>query len=159
MPALAREVAMNAKVILLPTDFSPMAEHALEVASSLATENGGSLVILHVEKTPRLYDGEIHNDLAAYAEELRKSLDEVLPTEPGVPFRHKLLFGDPAETILRTADEVDADLIVMGTHGRTGVSRLMMGSVAEVVVRRASCPVLTVKERSAIDTYVAALTM
>jgi universal stress protein A len=53
--------------------------------------------------------------------------------------------GDPAEMILRVAEEVHADLIVMGTHGRTGLSRLLMGSVAEQVVRRAPCPVLTMK--------------
>jgi nucleotide-binding universal stress UspA family protein len=146
---------MNAKTILVPTDFSPMAEHALAEASSLAAEHGGSLVILHVEKTPRTHNGESHADLAEYVDELRKALAAVLPTEPDVSYRHKLLFGDPAEGILQTADEVDADLIVMGTHGRTGLNRLMMGSVAEVVVRRADCPVLTVKECSAIDTLVA----
>jgi nucleotide-binding universal stress UspA family protein len=63
-----------------------------------------------------------------------------------VPVEHQLLFvGDPAAEILRVAQAVKADLIVLGTHGRTGLGRLLMGSVAEQVVRRAPCPVVTVK--------------
>lgn len=72
-------------------------------------------------------------------------LHAVLPTDPNVPFEHRMLKGDPAEEIVRFADEAHCELIVMGTHGRTGFKRLLMGSVAEAVVRRAKCPVLTYK--------------
>jgi nucleotide-binding universal stress UspA family protein len=64
---------------------------------------------------------------------------------PGVEAERRLEEGDPVEAILRVAEEIGADLIVMGTHGRTGLSRLFMGSVAEQVLRRAPCPVLTLK--------------
>jgi nucleotide-binding universal stress UspA family protein len=70
-------------------------------------------------------------------------LHAVVPTDPNVPFEHRLLTGDPAEEIVRFADEARCELIVMGTHGRTGFKRLLMGSVAEAVIRRAKCPVLT----------------
>jgi nucleotide-binding universal stress UspA family protein len=62
-----------------------------------------------------------------------------------VPYEHHLLRGDPATTIVEVAEQENCDLIVMGTHGRTGFARLLMGSVAEAVVRRANCPVFTYK--------------
>jgi len=65
-----------------------------------------------------------------------------------VRFEHKLLVGDPASAIVEAAEEENVDLIVLGTHGRTGLTRLLMGSVAENVVRKAKCPVLTVKHPS-----------
>jgi nucleotide-binding universal stress UspA family protein len=77
--------------------------------------------------------------------ELRRMLGNVVPTDHNVPFEHRLLVGEPATAIVEDAEKEGADLIVMGTHGRTGLSRLLMGSVAEAVVRRAKCPVLTVK--------------
>ena len=73
-------------------------------------------------------------------------LEAVVPTDPTVPYEHRLITGDPATAIARLAEEEQADLIVMGTHGRTGLTRLLMGSVAEAVVRRAPCPVLTYKQ-------------
>lgn len=79
-------------------------------------------------------------------EELRASLAAVVPTDPAVPCIHKLMIGDPAEAIIQLAEADDVDFVVMGTHGRTGLTRLLMGSVAEAVVRRAPCPVLTVKQ-------------
>jgi nucleotide-binding universal stress UspA family protein len=73
-------------------------------------------------------------------------LHAVVPTDPSIPFEHKLMTGDPAAEIVRLAESEGADMIVMATHGRTGLRRLLMGSVAEAVVRRAACPVLTVKQ-------------
>ena len=64
----------------------------------------------------------------------------------GFVYEHRLVTGDPASSIVNLAEMEGADLIVMGTHGRTGFSRLLMGSVAELVVRRAKCPVLTFKQ-------------
>ncbi len=78
-------------------------------------------------------------------EGLRQQLATVVPTDPSVPHRHELRHGDPIGEIVRLANEEKADMIVMGTHGRTGLTRLLMGSVAEAIVRRADCPVLTVK--------------
>src|SRR5262245_37856393 len=72
-------------------------------------------------------------------------LEEIRPLNPDVEVRHAFLVGDPAEQILRRADEEGADLIVLGTHGRTGLARLLMGSVAETVLGGASCSVLVVK--------------
>ncbi len=78
-----------------------------------------------------------------------KALDEQLrhvqASDAKIPVKHLLEEGDPAAEILRVADELKCDLIVMGMHGRRGVARLLMGSVAEHVVRKATCPVLVVK--------------
>ena len=73
-------------------------------------------------------------------------LAEVKPTDPKVPYQHRLITGEPASAIARLAEDENVDMIVMGTHGRSGLSRLLMGSVAEAVVRRAKCPVLTYKQ-------------
>ena len=83
-------------------------------------------------------DGEAEPD----TDLLQKMLDAVKPADPGVPCRHRLAMGDPAGEILRIAAEEGVEMIVLGTHGRTGLFRALMGSVAEAVVRRAPCPVL-----------------
>jgi universal stress protein A len=138
---------MKARKILFPTDFSPYGQEALRWATSLARDTGATLIIVHVEEPPMAYGGgEMY--LGAEEgdrEELRKALVQVLPTDPKIPFQHKLLVGDPATAIVETADQEGIDFIVMGTHGRSGLSRLLMGSVAEAIVRKAKCPVLTVK--------------
>lgn len=139
---------MNQRKILFPTDFSHTGDAALEHASSLARERGATLLIIHVEEPPAAYGGgEMYYGLPDPAtEDLQRMLSEVRPVDPRIPHEHRLLTGDPAATIVRAAEEEDAELIVMGTHGRTGLMRLLMGSVAEAVVRRAPCPVLTVKQ-------------
>ena len=138
---------MIARKVLFPTDFSEAGRHALELATSLARDGGGSLVIVHVEEPPMAYGGgELYYVQETDREELKKRLAAVVPADPAVTGVHKLLLGDPAEAIIQAAEAEKADLIVMGTHGRRGLTRLLMGSVAEAVVRRASCPVLTVKQ-------------
>lgn len=139
---------MKAQKILYPTDFSEAGRQALAMATSLARDSGATLIVAHVEEPPMAYGGgEMYYGVDQLDhEELRKSLAAVVPTDPAVPCVHKLLIGDPAEAILQLAEADHVDLIVMGTHGRTGLTRLLMGSVAEAVVRRAKCPVLTVKE-------------
>ena len=138
---------MEAKKILFPTDFSTASDAALAHAVSLTRESNARLVILHVEEPPmaygggELYYGVPNPDNAA----LLQMLQAVVPPE-GVPYEHRLVVGDPAGEIVRVAEEEQADLIVMGTHGRTGLRRLLMGSVAEAVLRRAPCPVFTLKE-------------
>jgi universal stress protein A len=134
--------------ILFPTDFSHTGDAALDLATSLARERKASLLIVHVEEPPAAYGGgEMYYGMPDPAtEDLQRMLSEVVPTDPAVPCEHRLITGDPAASIARLAEAEQAELIVMGTHGRTGLLRLLMGSVAEAVVRRAPCPVLTLKQ-------------
>jgi nucleotide-binding universal stress UspA family protein len=106
------------------------------------------LVILHVEEMPMPYaGGEMYFAQPEYPNpEIRRMLEKVVPPDPAVKFEHKLVMGTAADDIVRVADEEHADLIVIGTHGRTGLMRVLMGSVAESVMRLATCPVLTIKQ-------------
>ena len=137
------------KTILYPTDFSANARPAFEVASALAVEGSGRLVVLHVERPPLTTLGgttgvpPLPNEYNR--ERLWEELRNIQPTRAGIALDHRFEYGDPAAVILKTAEEIGADLIVMGTHVRTGLRRMLMGSVAEQVVRKASCPVLTVR--------------
>jgi nucleotide-binding universal stress UspA family protein len=136
---------MKAKKILFPTDFSHCSDAALEYAATLARDTGATLLIVHVEEHPlaygggEMYYGAPEPDSAT----LRDMLSKVVPKNGGVKYEHRLLMGEPAQAIVDFASSEGVDLIVMGTHGRTGLRRLLMGSVAEVVVRKAPCPVLT----------------
>ena len=135
------------RAILHPTDFSAHSRPALELACALARDHGGRLVLLHVHP-PEIVYGEmapIIEEPAAVRAALKEELDLWRPTDRSVPTDCVLKEGNPATTIVETAKELHADLIVMGTHGRSGVGRLLLGSVAEVVLRKAPCPVLTVK--------------
>jgi nucleotide-binding universal stress UspA family protein len=136
------------RTILHPTDFSERSSCAFELAHALARDYGARLIVLHVALPPRaLYN---HMPLeASKQEEYQRSLEDKLrwmraPESP-VPVEPVLKEGDAATKILETAAEKCCDLIVMGTHGRSGLGRLLLGSVAEEVVRSAACPVLTVK--------------
>ena len=142
---------MYAKKILFPTDFSHLSDNALQHATTLARETGATLVILHVEEPPIAYGGgEMYYGIPdPDQDEMRRMLNEIRPTDPSVHFEHRMVMGDPAGEIVKIVDEEHVDMIVMGTHGRTGLSRVLMGSVAESVVRRASCPVLTFKSSAA----------
>lgn len=139
---------MQAKKILFPTDFSTCSDAGLGHATALAKETGAKLLILHVEEPPPAYGaGEMYYGVPNPDNPtLRRMLADVIPTDPSVPYEHRLVVGDPASEIVAIANEEGADLIVMGTHGRTGLKRLLMGSVAEAVVRKANCPVITYKE-------------
>ena len=139
---------MSAKKILFPTDFSPGSNSCLEHATHLAASQGATLIICHVEEPPLAYGGgEMYYGLPIRDEgSVQKILESIVPSDPNVSFEHRLLSGDPATEILHLAEEEDVSLIVLGTHGRTGLSRMLMGSVAEAIVRRAKCPVLTIKE-------------
>ena len=145
---------MKARKILFPTDFSPYGQEALRWATSLARDTGATLIIVHVEEPPMAYGGgEMYLGAEEGSrEELRKALVKVLPTDQKVVFQHKLLIGDPATAVVEAAEQEGADFIVMGTHGRSGLSRLLMGSVAEAIVRKAKCPVLTVKHPGPLPT-------
>ncbi|ADB16269.1 UspA domain protein [Pirellula staleyi DSM 6068] len=137
---------MNVRKILFPTDFSEQGSAALAFASSLARDSKATLVIVHVEEPPIAYGADMYFGLDSVDRSLLwRKLGEVLPTDPAIPCIHRLAIGDPAGAIVRVAEEDACDLIVMPTHGRSGFSRLLMGSVAEAVVRLAKCPVLTIK--------------
>lgn len=137
---------MQPKTILFPTDFSHAGDAALEYAASLARDTGGKLIILHVEEPLPAYIGEGYYGVPNPPNpEVRRMLDAIKPPE-GVRHEHRLVMGNPADEVVRIAKEENVDLIVMGTHGRTGFSRLLMGSVTEHVVRSAHCPVLTIKQ-------------
>jgi nucleotide-binding universal stress UspA family protein len=136
--------------ILFPTDFSHASDAALEHAEALAKQRHAKLVILHVEEPPLAYGGgELYYGLPEpSSERIMKMLEDVQPSDASVEFTHKLTMGDPATEIVRIAEEEKAGMIVLGTHGRTGMSRLLMGSVAEGVVRRSPCPVIVYRETS-----------
>lgn len=138
---------MQAKRVLFPTDYSHLSDSALRYATTLAREGNGSLIIMHVEEPPIAYGGgEMYYGIPdPDRAEVRRMLEQVKPTDPAVPYVHRLVMGNPADEIVRLAEEENADLIVMATHGRTGIGRVLMGSVAEAVVRRAKCPVFTLK--------------
>jgi nucleotide-binding universal stress UspA family protein len=139
---------MHYHKIFFATDFSPASETALEYATALARDSGALLIIAHVEEMPLPYaGGEMYFAQPDYPNpEVRKMLEAVVPPDKNVKFEHRLAMGVAADDIVRLADEEKADLIVIGTHGRTGLMRVLMGSVAESVMRYAKCPVLTVKQ-------------
>jgi nucleotide-binding universal stress UspA family protein len=130
------------KTILCPTDQSACSQSAFTVASALASNFGARLVILEVVPPPVIIYGPPPE---AYLDQMRQELDRMQVADPRVCVERRLVEGNPVTEILRVAKETDCDLIVIGSHGRTGCSRLLMGSVAEQVLRRASCPVLVIK--------------
>jgi nucleotide-binding universal stress UspA family protein len=129
--------------ILYPTDFSPYSNQAYFHAVALAESHGASLTILYV------YPGGFGAPETAGDSEDRsywqQQLEQIRPVNQDIRTQHVLLEGDPASEIVDYAREAGIDLIVMGTHGRTGLERLLMGSVAEKVMREAQCSVLVVK--------------
>jgi nucleotide-binding universal stress UspA family protein len=138
------------RTILYPTDFSDRSRPAFELACSLARDHGAEVVVLHVAPLPLLMpmNGVLVPTPVDQAECARPQLEQVRPADPRVKVVHRLAEGSPADEILAAATDLPADLIVMGTHGRGGLSRVLMGSVAETVLRKAPCPVLTVKAPS-----------
>jgi nucleotide-binding universal stress UspA family protein len=140
--------------ILIPTDFSKSSESALRYGGAFAEKFGAELYLLHVVQDLTLFIPEavlitppptppIDQFIAA----AHAALDRVLQGVgwPGVVIHREVAEGLPFEEILTFAKEKDIDLIVMGTHGHTGLAHILMGSVAEKVVRKAPCPVLTVR--------------
>lgn len=141
------------KKILCPVDHSECSYLALKYAISLALKDEAKLYLMHVIDT-RLYDTEIYKfspykidevdiDMSKIREDLMKSLPE--GTTDVLDVETIIVKGVPFHEIVNAAAEISADIIVIGTHGRTGLSHVVMGSVAEKVVRKATCPVLTVR--------------
>lgn len=138
---------MQATNIMVPIDFSEQSRHALEHAASLARESGATLLVVHVKEPPHYFPptgSGIYADPNHTKE--GKRLADFVPRGLGVHCEYQIRIGDPADEIVKVVEDEDVDLIVMGTHGRSGISRMLMGSVAEAVVRQAPCPVLTYKQ-------------
>jgi nucleotide-binding universal stress UspA family protein len=129
--------------ILYPTDFSSYSNQAYFHAVALAENHGAALTVLLVYSpdlpTPRSVP---RNETRNY---WQQQLEQIRPVDQAISVEHVLLEGDPAREIVRYSRDMGFDLIVMGTHGRTGLERMLMGSVAEKVLRGASCSVLVVK--------------
>jgi nucleotide-binding universal stress UspA family protein len=147
---------MSFQSILVPTDFSVSSRLAMRQAIALARGAGARLLVLYVWEPPRgvspdmpVLSGGRTESLSAHArrsadEQMRDFLDDFGFSAAERP-DYDVLSGDPAQAILTLAEQGHYDLIVMGTHGRTGLPRLLVGSVTEKVVRRAPCPVLTLR--------------
>ncbi len=138
--------------MLVPIDFSATADRALEYAIALGQQLQTRLTLLHVlDMTPMTMDEMTVGVVATYLEEqeieaqhlLQASLERV--QRAGLQGDSLLVQGTPTQTIVDTAGEQGVDLILMGTHGRTGLAHVFLGSVAEHVVRQAPCPVLVVR--------------
>jgi len=145
---------LQIRTIVHPTDFSEPSQAAWELACALARDYSARLLIVHVYSPPPVYapDGIAIPFPQEEPAALRARLAELRPSDQRIACEHFLLEGDPAEKILELAQKEHADLIVMGTHGTTGLARLLVGSVAESVLRKAPCPVLTVRATVAAQT-------
>ncbi len=142
------------KKILVPLDFGPSSEEALRMAIDLAKTFGSELTIIHVWEVPLYaYSGMEFStiDLLTPARDLaQKQLDEKLDAlrKEGANVRGILRSGSAWSEVRSAIDELAPDLVVMGTHGRHGLSRTFLGSVAEKIVRYSASPVLTVREKA-----------
>jgi glycine betaine transporter len=148
---------MLPKHILVPTDLSEGAEQALDYACELARTLGAQIHLLNVISIPALGVPELGLALTStmidqLVVENQDSIDRLAQTRCTAPLGRVLVrTGDARDVINQTARELGVDLIVMGTHGRRGISRALLGSVAETVVRSAPCAVLTVRLRDVHD--------
>jgi len=156
-PSPAPNVPLN--TLLVPIDFSENALHAVDYAVRLAEVFGSRVILLHVYHFPveLLTDWSAYGTLAGSAEileGLRKDREEQMAAlarekaRPGVAFETRVLEGTPFAEIVKAAREENADLIVMGTRGLTGIKHILIGSTAEKVVRKSPCPVLVLKPKN-----------
>ena len=138
---------LDIRVVLHPHDFSATPSAALEVACVLARDYKAELILAHVVEPAFTYnvDGAPYPIPSGLTDGVLDRLKSIQLAAPPAAVRHVVAVGFPVEEILRVAAESKADLIVLGTHGRTGLARLAMGSVAEGVLRQAVCPVVAVR--------------
>lgn len=145
---------MRIQTILVPTDFSELSNEAVDFAFSTAKQLEAKAIILYVFEWPGPEEDLTSTYDARYVRKMdwaKSSLNDLIQraTDQGLAAKSELVegasFAPPFVEIIKMARKKKADLIVMGTHGRTGLSHIMMGSQAEQVVRQSSCPVLTVK--------------
>jgi nucleotide-binding universal stress UspA family protein len=142
---------MELKKILVPTDFSDHSDQALRWGASLAEKYGAQMLLLHVIP-PAIEEvstqGSASEEIIMPLEtRVEAQLFEIARTNlhDNIPVEVKIAVGKPAEELLRVARQEAVDLIVMGTHGHTGLAHALLGSTAETVLRTAPCPVFTVR--------------
>jgi nucleotide-binding universal stress UspA family protein len=140
------------KKILVPLDGSPLSERAIEPAMLIGRRSNSEIVFarapivdLALVAVPDQHSAQLHTDTYNYLSEIQLTY-----ASPYLKFHTQLLRGDPATAIVNTAIEENADLIVMSTHGYSGLTRLMLGSVTEKVLRAAPCPVLAIRSAQPI---------
>ena len=147
---------MSTNEILVPIDFSDCSQQVVDEAAAIARSRGSTLVLMHIPEAPNGLsgsalispDGSKSQTVASY---LRQSAETRLAAfvqraeAKGTAARALVRSGEIAETIVGVAEDLAVGMIVMGTHGRTGIARVLLGSVAEAVTRHASCPVTTVR--------------
>jgi nucleotide-binding universal stress UspA family protein len=144
---------MQIKTVLFPTDFSNGARAAMDYALSLAKDYNAKLILLYVIQDISIAEWYIPSSISAtdLVEDMQKSAWKEMEkwgaeAAAAVKDMEKMVVrGVPFVEIIRTAKEKNADLIVIGTHGRTGIDHMLFGSTAEKVVRKSPCPVLTVR--------------
>ena len=146
-------MTLTIKTILVPTDFSDHSDGALDYAVALATQFKAALHLVHVYPIPSLAAAAMDGAIVSLPEleaELRTAAEtamaQLVARISGVPVSTEIAVGNPPACIVAVAAERGVDLIVMGTHGRGPFMHLMLGSVAERVVRMAPCPVLTTRQ-------------
>jgi universal stress protein A len=147
---------MNIQRILAPTDFSELSKQGLTSALELAEAFGAKLLLLHVvEPPPYPVEGIVPSPLGAtllddLERQASNDLTQMLPEarRSKVEVARRVVVGVPYRKIVEVAEEEKSDLIIMTTHGRTGLSHLVMGSVTGKIVRTALCPVLTIRPTS-----------
>lgn len=148
------------KTILVPTDFSPCSREAVKLAAEIAQESGGVLHLLHVVEVPAGLEPHslVHVDgvrnSVTVEQAAHEAAEQLLAEHRGaigsaVQVHTLSITGEAVPDVLAMAEKLGADLLVVGTHGRRGLSHLLLGSVAERLVRLANVPVLTVRKKTA----------
>lgn len=145
------------KKVLCPTDFSEPSLCGLHLANEMASKFDMEIIVLNIHKpiprlpTPRIEASDVTFDISAYEERVAEDARDTLASlsdsvfDDGVGVRLEVRMGRPAYEILSFAKEEDVDAIFIATHGRTGIAHIVFGSVASKVVRRAHCPVITIR--------------
>jgi nucleotide-binding universal stress UspA family protein len=148
---------MTVHHVLVPIDFSPYAEQALDYAIALAPKLQARVTLLHVIQAPLVAGADMGVwPSPAFIEELETAITSDMEgylarvTAAGLAGEIVVVHGVPFQEILDTAKKRQVDLIIMGTHGRTGLSHVFLGSVAEKVLRLAPCPVLVARQSTPV---------
>ena len=147
---MSRNPTQSIKKILCPVDFEDQIEAANRFASMLAQTYEANICYLYCAVPDVVFGKREFDELKKEEEEDLQKLQVIKPKHRGIQVEYDVKFGSPAECIVEYASAYEFDLIVLGTHGRKGIGRMFMGSVAEDVIRNADCPVVAIKS----DAYV-----
>lgn len=133
------------RTVLYPTDLTGSCDAARQLACALARDSGARLIVLYAYPYPVGLDDVAERRATGYEAKVLERLQDLVPDDRTVAVEYRVAEGHPTDAILETAAREGCDLIVLGTHGRGGIRRVLMGSVAEEVSRRAGCPVAVVR--------------